>query len=434
MSVAVDYASDERYVRYCYTNLCSLPKVPFRMKKPKPKTASSTPTRTTAKTSTLPAPREVRDINPVIQRMLWGKAAGRCEFAGCNKSLWKSSVTQEQVNIAQKAHIYAFSSDGPRGNRGVPRAKLNDLQNLMLVCHMCHEKIDKDKDGGRYSVAILQAMKARHERRIELVTGIAEDKASHVMLYGANIGNHSSPLHFQDAARSLFPERYPADDRAIELGLVNSAAQDRDAAFWSVESHNLITLFDKRVRERLVTGEVTHLSIFALAPQPLLILLGTLLTDIPRAEVFQLHREPAGWGWPSSASPSPFTVQEPALGDGPPALALSLSATITDDRIVSVLGQDARIWNVTIANPNNDFLKSRDQLAAFRALMRPLLDRIKARHGQNTPLHVFPTVSVSVAVELGRVRMPKADMPWRIYDQVNSRGGFVPALSIPSGD
>jgi len=66
--------------------------------------------------------------------------------------------------------------------------------------------------------------------------------------------------------------------------------------------------------------------------------------------------------------------------------------------------------------------------------MRPLLDRIKARHGQNTALHIFPAASVAVAVELGRVRMPKADMPWRIYDQVNSRGGFVPALSIPSGD
>ncbi len=377
-------------------------------------------------------PRDVtRHILIPVQLMLWGKAAGRCEFAGCNKPLWKSSVTQEQVNIAQKAHIYAFSSDGPRGNRGIPKEKLNDLENLMLVCHECHEKMDQRKDGGRYTVAVLQAMKARHERRIDLAAGIGEEMGSHLLLYGANVGAHSSPLKYADAAGALFPERYPAADLAIELGLVNSAAQDRDAAFWTVEANNLTTLFEKRVRERLMTGSVNHLSIFALAPQPLLILLGSLLTDIPRADVYQLHREPAGWAWPPSASPVPFEVREPAPGEGPPALVLSLSATVTDDRITAVLGPDARIWAVTVPGPHNDFLKSRVQLSDFRALVRPLLDRIKARHGQNTPLHIFPAAPVSVAVELGRIRMPKADMPWRVFDQVNALGGFVPALSIP---
>ena len=62
-------------------------------------------------------PKEVtRHIPHPVQLMLWGKAAGRCEFAGCNKALWKSPVTQEQVNIAQKAHIYSFGDGGPRGN------------------------------------------------------------------------------------------------------------------------------------------------------------------------------------------------------------------------------------------------------------------------------------------------------------------------------
>jgi hypothetical protein len=43
-------------------------------------------------------------------------------------------------------------------------------------------------------------------------------------------------------------------------------------------------------------------------------------------------------------------------------------------------------------------------------------------------------MGVSFAVEFGRVRMPKAHMPMMIYDQVNDRGGFVQALSIPFGD
>src|SRR5262245_39711879 len=175
-------------------------------------------------------PRDVtRHIPPTTQAMLWGRAAGRCEFAGCNKPLWKSSVTQETVNIAQKAHIYSFSSDGPRGNQGVSDEQLNSIDNLMLVCHECHQKIDREQGGGRYTVALLQAMKADHERRIEIVTGIAANKRSHVVLYGANIGDHSSPLDFAEAARALFPGHYPAEAMPVALGTVNNSFGDRDA-------------------------------------------------------------------------------------------------------------------------------------------------------------------------------------------------------------
>jgi allophanate hydrolase subunit 2 len=89
---------------------------------------------------------------------------------------------------------------------------------------------------------------------------------------------------------------------------------------------------------------------------------------------------------------------------------------------------------VTLPTPHNDAIKSRDQLSRLRSLLRLALDRIKAAYSQSTVLHVFPAAAISVAVEFGRVRMPKADMPWLIYDQVNARGGFIPALSIPEGE
>jgi hypothetical protein len=79
-------------------------------------------------------------------------------------------------------------------------------------------------------------------------------------------------------------------------------------------------------------------------------------------------------------------------------------------------------------------IKSRGQLSEFRFLTRLVLDEIKSVHGQNALLHVFPVSAVSAAIEFGRIRMPKADMPWRIYDQVNALGGFVPAFNIPYGE
>src|SRR5206468_8075863 len=143
-------------------------------------------------------------------------------------------------------------------------------------------------------------------------------------------------------------------DKPIELGTVNSSFLDRNPMFWSVESENLATKFSQRVRERLASGDVSHLSIFALAPQPLLILLGSLMTDIPKADVFQLHREPQGWNWPAKSNVPQFLVQEPLASTGSPALVLALSATITDDRITAVLGDDVAIWKVTVPRPHND--------------------------------------------------------------------------------
>jgi len=213
--------------------------------------------------------------------------------------------------------------------------------------------------------------------------------------------------------------------------MVNSSFRDQSAEFWPIESANLEQQFNERVRPSLAGGDLHHLSVFGLAPQPLLIQLGCLLTDIPQAEVYQLHREPAGWEWPNNDSVIDFIREDPSSADGPAALVFCLSATVTDDRIHAVLGTDASIWKIMVPTPHNDFVKNREQLQAFRQLVRPLLDQIKAMHGQDTPLHIFPAMPVSLAVELGRIRMPKADMPWIVYDQVAEQGGFVKTLSFP---
>ena len=56
-----------------------------------------------------------RYIKREVERVLWAKAGGRCQFNGCNRLLYRSPITLETVNISEKAHIYSFSEDGPRG-------------------------------------------------------------------------------------------------------------------------------------------------------------------------------------------------------------------------------------------------------------------------------------------------------------------------------
>jgi hypothetical protein len=262
-------------------------------------------------------------------------------------------------------------------------------------------------------------MKMLHEHRIETLAAIRPDKKSEVILYGANIGAHDSPVSYTKAITAMIPDRYPASAGGILLGMTNGAFRDRDGDFWRIEAENLRRLFDAHVQQRLVDRSIQHLSVFAAAPQPLLMLLGFLLSDIPAADVYQLHREPPDWRWQDHPDGFQYIVEEPSTLSGPPALVLSLSATITDTRIASVLPNGVSIWRVTIDRPHNDFLKSRQQLRLFRETVRPLMDRIKTRHGENAVLHVFPAVPVAIAVDMGRIIMPKADLPLRIFDELD---------------
>jgi hypothetical protein len=122
-------------------------------------------------------------------------------------------------------------------------------------------------------------------------------------------------------------------------------------------------------------------------------------------------------------------VREPDHATGSPALVVSLSATINAERIHAI-DPNLAIWEITIDRPHNDVLQTASQLRTFRQTVRGLLDRIKASHGEHSLLSVFPAMPVACAVELGRVRMPKADLRWRIYDQLPG-AGFVPAFDLP---
>lgn len=372
-----------------------------------------------------------RDVSPAVQNLLWGRAAGRCQFNNCNRVLSRVPATQETRNLAEKAHIYAFSPGGPRAGDAWPAALLNDVENLLLVCHDCHVTIDRGDGPDRYTAARLMDMKRRHEQRVEIATDVAPDLASHVLTYGTHVGAHLTLPSFRDAAAALFPARYPAQPAMLELGARGGSQRDRDDAFWREQRRELAYQFDRQVRRPIECGEVGHLSVFALAPQPLLIDLGVLLGDITPADVYQRHREPPGWGWPSALDDSTaIDIVEPTHEGGVPALVLAVSATVTPDRVRRVLGDDAAIWAVAVPEPHNDVVKARATVGDFRRSVRRLLDRMKARHGHATPIHVFPALPVSLAVEFGRVRMPKADAPWVLYDEQQALGGFVPAFTL----
>lgn len=372
-----------------------------------------------------------RTIDPKVERVLWARAAGRCQFDGCNSLLYKSDLTQESINRAQMAHIWAFSDIGPRGNSGIndKLKDLNDVGNLFLVCHGCHQKIDKDKEGKRYSVELIRHWKETHEQRVKIVTSISATKKSHVLFYECRIENQPSRLSVDDAFASMFPDHYPADERPINLSM-DSSLDDSTKDYFMAHAAHIKKRFQQQVETRIEEADPNHLSLFALAPQPLLIYLGTLLTDKAPTDVYQLHREPSTWKWQPHPEDFEYQILPPEDKTGTPVLLCSLSAAVNRDRITSVLAGKLSIWELTVANPHNDFLRSQAQTMMFRQSVRKALADIRAAYPDSINVKIFPAMPISCAVELGRARSPKADLEWTIYDQNNKHRKFIEALTI----
>lgn len=361
--------------------------------------------------------------------MLWAISGGRCQYRGCNKILYSDILTMKNFNQSYIAHIVADSPNGPRGCNERSNLLANEISNLMLLCDTHHRLIDIDDEEG-HSEELLQEMKKEHENRIEIVTDISVNMSSHILIYKANVGKHTPPLSYDDLKYFLLPKFYPATNKSFDLSLTNSAQRDKDELFWQTETNNIETQFNEQIKPMLRKCEIKHLSIFAFAPTPLLIKLGTLINDIHAVEIHQPRRELNTWNLEDIDSDFELQLIKPKEKENQVALNISLSATINNERITRVLGEDCSIYTLTINEPFNDFLKSKGQLRKFSVEIRKIFDEIKAKFGEELTLNIFPAMPIATAIELGRIWMPKADMNLTIFDQNSSNGGFFEALKI----
>jgi CBASS immunity sensor of nucleotide second messenger signals len=367
-------------------------------------------------------------VSTTTRAVVWARGAGRCHF--CNTTLIGDLIAgNDDANFGLVAHIVAEQPRGPRGHGTRSALLADDPSNLMLMCYVHHKLIDHD-EVDNYPEGRLLEIKRQHEERVAVVTDIKAERASHVVRYGAKIGDNESPVSFNRVRSAMLPKRYPSGGNSIVIEILGSVTTDGEDNFWRIEPDNLERQFNTILRPRITSREITHMSVFGLAPIPLLVKLGALLGDIVPSDVYQLHREPAGWMWAEDGDNIAFRVSRPSnkVSDKV-ALKLGISATITDDRVTSVLGPEVPIWSLSAMHPGNDVTRHETDLGEFRRLLRGLYDEIKVHHGEQATIHVFPAIPVSMAIEVGRVRMPKSDLSIIVYDNIRGMG-FLPRLTI----
>lgn len=367
-------------------------------------------------------------IKRLTELTLVAGAAGRCEF--CNEFLYAHPITGEAGNFAENAHIVAFSTLGPRGFEDRP-TDIDDVSNLMLLCARDHKLIDDHPE--RYTRAMLEQRKREHEARIKRVTAIGPAMQTTVVSLKVQIGSDIVQVNRREIFEALQP-RYPADN-PLEIDFVD-IGPERGGAFYELAAERI----QKNVARLYDTGgefeRTGHLSVFALAPIPLLMLFGHALSNKVPTDFFQCHRTRSDnrWTWYEGDTPVRFSARQLRQGTAPHCvgLVLSVSGPFAAESLPSSIDERYTLYEIYPRDivPNRSLIRQRDDLEAFRARYRALLAEIQQDHPGLRELHLFPAVPAPVAVTCGFDLLPKVDPTLIIYDNLATEGGFVQRLKV----
>ena len=360
--------------------------------------------------------------------MLWGMAAGRCEL--CNRLLYMDLAYGVIDNFAERAHIHAVSKNGPRFKEDISDEECNNVTNLMLLCQEHHKMVDDSPEN--FQSDFLIEMKRAHEERIRKLTEISDDQTTSIVTYISNIDGlqitHESILFRQALVQEGL---LPKQNNTVDLSS-HSVRYQPNQDYYLSKAKELESAF-KEYFEPIFKKE-DAVALFALAPQPLLIKLGTLINDQYNVRVFQCHRTGHKWAWKDSNDSEEYQLLKADEKDKTDALIvglnISLSADISFERIKQILPSDSPVFKITINDPNRNFVTNENIANDFVKCFRSTMEQIKNQYLSCKAIHLFPAMPVSLAVRLGMDYMPKADLPIVIYDEVRELGGFIEAIKI----
>ena len=360
----------------------------------------------------------------VTKLMLCAKAGGRCQFEGCNKKLFVDGVTLKDVNNSNIAHIVASAPDGPRGNES--SYELSDkLENLMLMCQDHHKLIDDNPD--QYTIQMLKTMKKEQEQKIEYILDGMDYPESEIIIFESPIKNtiDVNVDHKQTVEAIRSECNNPASSHGIIIRIQNHEKY-RSPSYWNSAVRELRYQVEHQIESIYRYRHDLHLSIFPIAPIPLIIKLGNLLGDKRKIDIFQKTRMPDTWIWQSQELTNEFKVEKISLKQGcEVALIVSLTAEIDILRIKNIIDVST-IYIIKAERTGVDCIRSMLDLKAFWQEFQAVCDQIKNVDGC-LDIKLFPAVPVSAAFEIGRRYMPKTFPIIHVFDECD---GFFETITI----
>lgn len=388
-------------------------------------------------------------IRQGVRFALWAKTAGRCTL--CNRRvLGEARTFVHSVGAAEMAHIKGATATpgSPRGldesqaPEAVAASPIEDLEseeNLLLCCHDCHRIIDDEDHIEIFTVEKLRELKAAQEHRVEMVTAEGLLTRTAVLRVGSSVRGSTARASRHEVAGALFARNY--------LGLVESQYSgdftcwldgvETDPSYWA-SARAKINRTLAVVAQAVEQDDVSHVSVFAIAPVPVLVMLGAHLDDKVGTTLWEKQRG-LGWGWQDDQPPVGFCFQEEAAHDRATTddvvLVCSVSAEVNPDRQPSTLQSAPRLVlrpDAVASSPT--LLGNEKTLSNYASTFRDMLAEAERLYPHAERWHLVAAVPTTVAVESGRALMREVQPPVHLY-QRTPEDVYADVLTInPRGD
>jgi hypothetical protein len=186
-----------------------------------------------------------------------------------------------------------------------------------------------------------------------------------------------------------------------------------------------MAVWQRQVVEGAIANAGHHLprfAVFSLAPIPLAIQLGFLLSDRVEVRCFQFDRDRRSWTWrpaqvacarsrlrvagiPADTIPGPCEV----------VVRISLSASVLPEDTRLICPSGAIEIDISAQRPNVTWLKTPAQLSTLGTRFREVLAAVRRTVPGCTALHLFYAGPTGGAVVLGQQINPRMDPPVVLY-------------------
>lgn len=386
-----------------------------------------------------PQPSRRTKISEGERLKVWVRSGGRCAI--CNRYLLEGDLGASELTFGEMAHIVGqqASERSPRGLEDLDSSERDNADNIVLLCDDEHDEIDKPGSREKFSVDFLRQLKREHEERIQHVTGLAGDRRSTVLRMIGVLRGDAVEVDRDMVSTAVIGDgnRFPKfslayDRQSIEIDLRHCAGEDlATPEYYTAATAIIDEVISQKLREGIVSEEISHLSVFAFARLPLLVYLGSKLDDTVPTEIYQRHRASETWNWPDIEADAAFDIRIPVATPGVDegVLVINVSGSIQHnelpDALVNLPYFELLVTGVT---PSPDVLRGAVALTSFASICRRLLAEIEATHKQIRLLHVFAAIPLSAGVAFGRVFDPSVHPSVLIYDRSDS--GYRAALRI----
>lgn len=381
-----------------------------------------------------------RPLSPADELRVWRDAGARCMYRGCARDVGSTSLTVRSAPAAYLAHIVASNENGPRGG-ATSHALSDNPDNVMLMCDEHHRLIDRiDVEG--HLAPRLNAMRIEHVEAVRNALDSLAFPRSRAMAVIGDIANLATSASEHDMRRAVLQRQLACDSR-VDYVLRRTQRDDRSQqGFWQTvlhqHEHEILEL-RRLLQSNQPFGDFCEvLSLFALLPTPLLVLVGRIVGEARRVELFQYDPSRGTWTWDESAVPKAagtFTVELPPVRAASEVLlTIELSAELDIATLPPSIaaglsnGSISRV-RVRNSNPSNACIATAEDLNQFkdvaREAVRFIQDVVRATH-----VHLIGISPASTMVAFGQVLRPGHHSIYTVYDRPNGSMAWGPAMTV----